>query len=593
MKPAIDITIEICGSAGDGSIAAGQIFNHAMSHLGYHVMNFDSYPAEIRGFGKSVAHTRVSDRPLHTPGAHTDCLIALDDVHSIPHLAVLKDHGVVIYDSRPMDYHDEDQAVAGFIEPGMIGYGAPLRELSITALQTAKSRNIVALGVMAGLFGTPAEAFHYAIGKRFAGKPAALIEANIRAFDLGYDHGRGLEKADPVRLPAGETERTAGVSIVSGNEAAARACLDADIRLYAGYPITPATRIMEIMARELPKKGGAFVQTEDEIAAICHITGAGFAGSRAATATSGPGLSLMAECLNLAVMAEIPIVVIDSQRAGPSTGLPTKTEQSDLNMAVLGGTGDSPRPVLAPTTVEECYTLVLTAFEVASALQTPVIVLLDLFLSNRMEDVAWQRLSGSRFGRYHPPTLPADAAGYARYRFTDSGVSPRALPGQQGYYYVSTGLEHNEGGFPDYTAENHRRMGEKRRRKMDSLRETWPPPETTHGHDDLEVGIIAWGSTVGAAREAIDILRAGGVRAGGLFPRLLWPLHEEALRAFAGRCRRLLVVEMNESGQYAGLISRALVGRAEINTLARVHAAPFPVGDIVTAAQDLVKGESK
>jgi len=582
MKRQIDITIEICGSAGDGSIAAGQIFNHALSYLGYHVMNFDSYPAEIRGFGKSVAHTRVSDAPLHTPGERVDCLLALDDPHSIAHLARLKPRGVVIYDSKPMDYHEEDQAVAGFIEPGMIGYGAPLRELSITALQSAKSRNIVALGVMAGLFSIPPEAFHYAIGKRFAAKNKGVIEANIHAFDLGLEHGRSFEKADPVSFGDADLGKRPGVAVVSGNEAVAKACLDAGIRLYAGYPITPATKIMEILARQLPKQDGVIIQTEDEISAIGHVVGAGFAGTRAATATSGPGLCLMTEFINLAVMAEIPIVVIDSQRAGPSTGLPTKTEQSDLNMAVFGGSGDSPRPVIAPASVEECHTLTLTAFEVAEAFQVPVIVLIDFFLSNRMEDVNWQRSAPGRFGQYSPP--PVDPGGaYRRYRLTDNGVSPRALPGDEGLYYVSTGLEHNERGFPDYTAANHRRMGEKRLRKLDTLGRQWPEPETV-GEDELEIGLVSWGSTIGAAREAIEVLRGRGIRAGGFFPRLLWPVHEKAMRRFARRCARVAVVEMNTTGQYANIVEQTLARR--VLRLGRVHAAPYPVSDIVDAIME-------
>jgi 2-oxoglutarate ferredoxin oxidoreductase subunit alpha len=583
----IDVTIEICGSAGDGSIAAGQILNHAVTFLGYHVMNFDSFPAEIRGFGKSVAHTRICNKHLHTPGQLVDCLIALDDPHSIPHLALLKSHGVVIYDNKPMDYHEEDKAVAGFIEPGMIGYGAPLRELSITALKSSKSRNIVALGVLASLFQIQREAFHFAIGKRFASKSKALISANISAFDLGYEYANTLEKADPVVFANTAYGQEVEIAIISGNEAAAKACLDADLRLYAGYPITPATKIMEILAKELPKQGGIMAQTEDEISAIGHIVGGGFAGKRCATATSGPGLCLMAEFLNLAVIAEIPIVVIDSQRAGPSTGLPTKTEQSDLNMAIFGATGDSPKPVLAPSTVQECYSLVLKAFELAEAFQTPVIVLLDFFLSNRMEDLNWETIDPHEFGTYEK--LPAaPSADYKRYQITESGISPQVLPGQKGCYYTCTGLEHNEHGMPDYTAHNHQRMNHKRHTKIATLGEQWPTPETVN-QGDLDIGIVSWGSSIGAAREALEELEALGIKAGGFFPRLMWPVDDAALELFSKGCKHLAVVEMNWTGQFAAIVEQ--ITKRHIARICGVYSAPFPVADIVDAAVRLLQKE--
>lgn len=585
----LDIAIEICGSSGDGSIAAGQIFNMAVTHLGYHIMNFDSYPAEIRGFGKSVAHSRVSDRRLYTPGARVDCLIALDDPHSIPQLALLKEQGVVIFDSKPMAYHEEDQAVAGFIEPGMIGYGAPLRELSIMAVNSAKSRNIVALGVMAALFRIPAAAFHHAIAQRFGGKKQAVIDLNLKAFDLGFQFGGEQEKVDPIIFkgkPPGRAAKRESV-IISGNEAAARACLAAGLNLYAGYPITPATKIMEILARELPKRGGVVVQTEDEISAIGHIVGAGFAGRRAATATSGPGLCLMTEFLNLAVMAEIPIVVIDSQRAGPSTGLPTKTEQSDLNLAIYGGSGDSPRPVLAPSCVEECYSLTYKAFELAEAYQTPVLVLLDFFLSNRLEDIDWHRVAADDFGTYPPCLAETEPQGpYRRYKFTDSGISPRALPGQEDLYFTSTGLDHNEMGLPDYSAANHQRMNAKRLHKIAAIKESWPPPAIVGPSGELEIGLISWGSSIGAALEAGATLAAEGLTVGGLYPRLLWPLAAQALQDFAKRTKHLFVVEMNSTGQFAALVEQ--VTKKELTRVCQVYAGPFPVSAILAAIRQRI-----
>lgn len=582
-KKKVDVTIEICGSAGDGSIAAGQMLNLAMTFIGYHVMNFDSYPAEIRGFGKSVAHTRVSGSRLHMTGSKVDCLVALDDPHSITSLDTLAENGVIIYDSKPMDYLEEDQAIAGFVEPGMVGYGVPLRELSTRATRSARSRNIVALGALAGIFMIPAEAFHHAIKRRFLGKKESLVQANIEAFDLGFRFGgEEIVKADHIDFGFRGNGRRGNVEITSGNAAVARAFIDAGLRLYAGYPITPATRILEIMARQLPAKGGVVVQTEDEISAIGHVIGSGFAGHRAATATAGPGFSLMVEFMNLAVMSEVPLVVIDSQRGGPSTGLPTKTEQADLNIAIFGGSGDSPRPVIAPTRVEECYELVLKAFEVAEAFQTPVVVLLDFFLSNRMEDVEWEKSNPARFGVYKPKKARRKSGEpYRRYAFTESGISPRSLPGMEGLFYTATGLEHDETGLPNYSPRVHQDMTRKRHAKLETLGRQWPAPETVGPAGKLEVGIVSWGSTVGSAMEAIEDLTGRGVRAGGVFPRLMWPVNEEALRAFSARSGRLVVVEMNHTGQYASIVERVV--RREVFRLCRVHGAPLPSSEIVSS----------
>lgn len=580
----IDVTISLCGSAGDGANSAGQILNRAVALMGYRIMNFDSYPAEIRGFGKSVAHTRISDQPVLTPGAGTDCLVSLNDPHAITELPKLSAGGVVIYDSKPPDYVEEDQAVAGWLEPGIVGYGVPLRELSIEAVQSARARNIVGLGVIAGLFHIPDEGFRAAITQRFRSKKQRVIDGNLEAFELGRQFAETqLEKADAIDFSGRALQRNRQIEILSGNEAAAMGCLDAGLRLYAGYPITPATKIMEILAKKLPSQGGVVVQTEDEIAAIGHAIGGGFGGTRSATATSGPGLCLMVEAFNLAVMAEIPLVVIDSQRAGPSTGLPTKTEQSDLNLAVLGGSGDSPRPVLAPANVAECRLLCKVAFDVADSLQTPVIVLLDLFLSNRFEDVAWESVIETSYGSHEAKKAKPGPEPYQRYALTDDGISPRSAPGDEGLFYTSTGLEHDEAGMPNYSAPNHERMNAKRYQKLATLLERWPAPDRVGPEGKLEVGIISWGSSCGAAEEAIEQLTAQGVKAGGLFPRLLWPLNEQALRTFADRSKTLIVAELNATGQFATLVEAAIGRRTR--RVSEICAGPLPVAAIVRAAQ--------
>ena len=445
-----DIQIAICGSAGDGTIAAGGILNQAMAQAGYKVIAFDVYPAEIRGFGECIACSRITSAQVYSLKAQSDVLVSLNDGHAIAHVPEVRDFGAVIYDDAPISTLKEGQHISGHIKPSQLPYGLPMRELSERATSAAKSRNMVALGYLAGLYGMPREAFHATIGSKFKGKAAAIAEGNVKAFDAGYAEGQATFRLDFNELgPAPESSGDA--VMMSGNQAVVQGCLEAGVETFFGYPITPATTILEMLAARLPKQGGRVLQTEDEIAALGAAIGAGYAGVRAATATSGPGLALMTEMLGLGVMAEVPAVIFVSQRGGPSTGMPTKTEQSDLNLAVFGGSGDARRIVLAPTNVEGCYRCAGRAFELAEKYQTPVIVLLDLYLSNRLESVTG--VGKTRFAPNLSKGLSARAPGvpYQRFALTDDWVSPRAIPGEPGGIHTVTGLEHNELGRPKDT----------------------------------------------------------------------------------------------------------------------------------------------
>src|SRR5918994_179768 len=456
-----DIQIAVCGSAGDGTIATGDILNQAMARAGYRVIAFDVYPAEIRGFGECIACSRITSEQVFSLKAQSDVLVSLNDGHAIAHVPEVRDYGALIYDDAPITTLKEGQHISGHIKPGQLPYGLPMREISERATNAGKSRNMVALGYVAGLYGMPRTVFHETIAAKFKGKAAAITEGNIKAFDAGYEEGQNAFKYDFIDLgPAGKV--APGAAMMSGNHAVVRGCPGAGLETFFGYPITPATTILEMLAARMPKQGGRVLQTEDEISAISATIGAGYAGVRAATATSGPGLALMVEMMGLGVVAEVPCVIFVSQRGGPSTGMPTKTEQSDLNLAVYGGSGDAQRIVLAPTNVEGCYRCAGKAFELAEKYQTPVIVLLDLYLSNRLESVVLPA---------KPPFAPSlvkglsarDRAGpYQRFAITNDWISPRAVPGQEGGIHTVTGLEHNEAGRPKDTPEVHARMTEKR-----------------------------------------------------------------------------------------------------------------------------------
>lgn len=579
---ATDIQIAICGSAGDGTIAAGDILRNVMAGIGYKVISFDVYPAEIRGFGKCIARMRITTEQAYSLKQRSDILISLDDSHAIPHVAEVRDYGAVIYESGSIRPVLEGGHISAHILPGQLPYGVSLRELSEKATGGNKSRNIVALGYLAGLFGLPEEPFVSGIGAKFK-KKAEVAKTNEAAFHAGYAVGRGAFKLDDISFgPAAKASGNgAKVAMINGNAAIVRGSLDAGIETFFGYPITPATSIMERLATEMPKVGGRLLQTEDEISAISATIGAGYAGVRTATATSGPGLALMAEMLGLGVIAEIPCVVFVSQRGGPATGMPTKHEQSDLHMAVYGGHGDAPRIVIAPTNVDGCYRCAGKAFEMAEAYQVPVIVLVDLYLSNRYETVSFPARPpfDPDTTRHAEKTEMGD--GYKRYRLTEDFISPRALPGEKDGTHVSTGLEHNELGRPNDQSENHQIMSRKRHQK---LKAALKHPDFTHykrfgDEGKVDVGIIAWGSTFGECLEAMQKARAEGIRCAALKVVMLWPFPSEAVSAFMDDCQATLVPEVNFQGQFANLL-QANVGR-KVERLCRVPGTPMPVEEIL------------
>ncbi|MBM3301166.1 MAG: 2-oxoacid:acceptor oxidoreductase subunit alpha, partial [Deltaproteobacteria bacterium] len=373
--------------------------------------------------------------------------------------------------------------------------------------------------------------------------------------------------------------------MLSGNEAIGKAALDAGLRLYFGYPITPATPIMEFLAKRLPERGGAVVQMEDEIASIGAVLGSFHAGARAMTATSGPGFALMTEMITHGVMAEIPAVILNAQRGGPSTGLPTKTEQSDLHAAVFGGPGDSARIVIAPTNVAECYEYLVKSFQLAERYQTPVIVLTDFYLDNRVENLLMPEATEEQksCGNLFPDETARGQ--YKRYLATESGISPRSIPGMEGLAFTATGLEHTEQGTPDYSAENHMKMSKKRHRKIQgALAELARPVEFSSG-GKLDVGVIGWGSTFGSVLEAVNNARERGLNAGALKIISVFPYHADVIQEFMSRCKEVLIPELNYSGQLANLIGH-LHGK-DVVRLNRATGVPLPPAAILEVIEEL------
>ena len=583
----VDVTIEICGMSGDGTVAAGGLLNEAMSRMGLSIMAFDSYPAEIRGFGRCVTRSRIGSEEMVALQDQTQVLISLDDEQSQSRIPYLAENALVFFDNQPPSYVAEDQSIAAHVEPDAYLFGAPFGDLAAEASGTRRGRNLAALGVFAAVAGVPASFFHEVIRAKFQAKGERVLDANLLSFDAGYDYALGaFEDRIQKLLSFPTTAEKADRTLLSGNAAIAMAAIDAGLKLYFGYPITPATPIMEYLARLLPGTDGAVMQMEDEISSIGAVLGSFYAGKRAMTATSGPGLALMTELIALGVMAEIPAVIIDAQRGGPSTGLPTKTEQSDLHAAVFGGPGDSPRIVIAPTNVRECYTQVLKSFQIAEKFQTPVIVLTDFFLDNRVENIPEPspEAADQADGNIYPDG--ADEQGYKRYLITDSGISPRAIPGTPNTLYKSTGLEHTEAGIPDYTAENHTLMSEKRHRKIQSSLADLEAPQVYAPEGPLDVGVIAWGSTFGSALEAVQLAQKKGLKAGALKVTAIFPYHEREIREFMARCDKIMIPELNFEGQLSNLIGR--LHKKEVVRLTLVTGRPIAPSIILEKMEALV-----
>ncbi|HYU21463.1 MAG TPA: 2-oxoacid:acceptor oxidoreductase subunit alpha [Chloroflexota bacterium] len=544
-----DLVIRVAGEAGEGVLSTGQLITLAAARAGYGVLTDSVPPSEIKG-GHSLFQIRLSSHRLQSRGDTIDILLAFNQEGYEKNIGELREGGLLLYDSG--DFTPPEN-------PGTYRQHAlPLTDIARKELQFELGKNVVAVGAVAALFGLDPEYVKRLLHQRFARKGEDILNKNLKALEAGINYvERNIPERGTLQLessPPSDQKRI----VVSGNQAVALGALAAGCRVYAGYPITPATDIMEFLASELPKVGGAVVQAEDEMAAIGMALGASYAGRRAMTATSGPGFSLMVELLGLAAMAEIPVVVVDAQRAGPSTGMPTRQEQGDLFLAATGGHGEIQRIVLAPVSVSDCFTQAVNAFSLAERCQLPVVVLSDTILGVRTESIPTPDLSSAKVAdrlRYegNGHAGPGLESGYRRYQFTESGISPMAIPGTEGGQYVATGLEHNESGRPRSDAANHRDMTKKRMNKLELARQAAPPPHV-YGDEDADVGVLCWGSTWGVVVEAIDVARQKGLKVAALAPRMLWPLPDHQIKPFLESKRIVLVPETNYSGQFAQLV---------------------------------------
>ena len=527
------ISIALAGSGGSGVMTAGTLLLNAAAKAGlYGIMVRTSGP-QIRG-GEAAALVRLATYPLESLGDRFDLLLAIDwqNVSRFADEIPLEASSVMIGDP------DEGEAPEVFAQSG--ARYAPLSLKKMSKAIPGSWPNMVALGLAGALAGLPAEAVEAALRDSWK-KTDSALQANVAALRAGINAAATID-GPPKLVPA--KARSGKRWLISGNEAAGYGAIRGGVRFVAAYPITPATELLEWMAPALTQVGGTLLQAEDELASINMIIGASYGGVPSLTATAGPGLALMTEGIGLAVSAEIPIVVVDVMRGGPSTGIPAKSEQSDLSFAVNGLVGDAPRLVLAPTSIADCLATTQWAVQLAEAMQAPAIVLSDQFMGQSRAIIDRPADSGAVGRRL---TAAANTADYKRYRNTESGVSPMAIPGTPGVVYTADGLEHTEGGIPSSQSRDHRLQLDKRERKLTQYDygARWADIE-----GDGDAAVITFGSTTAATREAVARAAASGVDVRLIALRLLSPAQPDRLAKALDGVKRVLVVEQNHGAQF-------------------------------------------
>jgi 2-oxoglutarate ferredoxin oxidoreductase subunit alpha len=553
-----DLNWAIGGEAGDGIDSTGKIFARALSRAGRHVFTSKDFASRIRG-GYTAYKIRTSVDRVESVVDRLDVLIALTERTIDENLDELHDDSVVIYDGEQTTMQDVEV-------PGDItGLPVPLKDLAEEA-GGAIMRNTVALGAACEVSDFPIENLDEALEKRFGDKGTAIVENNKEAARLGQEYVQEHhDQTHPYDLETTDEDYV----LLNGDEAIGMGAIAAGCRFYAGYPITPATDVMEYLTGRIEQYGGAVVQAEDELAAINMALGAARAGARSMTATSGPGIDLMTETFGLVATTETPLVIANVMRSGPSTGMPTKQEQGDLNQMLFGGHGEIPRFVVAPTTVAECFHKTIEAFNLAEKYQIPVYLTADLALAVTeqtydpeefdMDAVEIER--GNVVDEAEVDEWLDEKGRFRAHAATEDGISPRAFPGTIDGAHMTTGLEHDELGRRTEEEEVRVEQVDKRQRKVDTAeeREDWDPRE--FGDPDADTLVLSWGSNEGAMREAMEFLEEDelGVRflsVPYIFPR---PDLTEDVEA----AEDVIVVECNATGQFADLIEHDALTRVQ------------------------------
>lgn len=570
MNEMASLSVAIAGSGGAGALTAGNLLLEAASAAGWQGLLMRTVGPQIRG-GEAAALLRLASGPVECVPDHFDLLIGIDWLNAQRFGAEIElgPHSLVISDPRGGDQPSNIAASGARVVE------IPMKEMAKTIPDGRP--NMIAVGIAGKLLGIGEDVLSGLIEKQLHGKGQLAVDSSRAALKAGFAAAADLHLGIRLAPPKSSAAKR---WLASGNETTALGAIRGGVRFAAAYPITPATEILEWLAPNLPRVGGTLLQAEDELAAINMIIGASYGGTPSLTATSGPGLSLMIEALGLATAAEIPVVVVDVMRGGPSTGIPTKSEQADLNIAVYGLHGDAPHLVVAPQTVADCLFTTQWATYLAETLQAPAIVLSDQFVGqtraaiDRPADVAFigQRIKATGF-----------AGAYKRYALAANGVSPMAIPGARGGQYTADGLTHTEQGIPTSSAADHQAQLDKRRDKLERFvyGDHWA---TIEGAGDLAV--ITWGSLTGAVREAIRRAAGDGIEATLVAPRLLSPVQPERFAAAVKGKKRILVVEQTHSAQFHRYLRAHYDLPGSVRVLNRAGPLPIKPGEIHRAIKE-------
>ncbi|MBN2288814.1 MAG: 2-oxoacid:acceptor oxidoreductase subunit alpha [Candidatus Glassbacteria bacterium] len=580
-----DLNIGMVGSGGDGVMVGGEAVVSAVARKGLNCIMLKSYGPQIRG-GESSCKIRISSEKVSTQADELDVLLAFNwkDYPRFGSELMLRPGRLVIEEGGP-DTPEPERPIVG-PEPGAI-YRIPLTSLAREATGGTRARNMVALGALGKLCSLPDQPLRHSIEKLFKSKGTEVVQDNLKAYQLGRDYAeRNLDRLEQIELAVDEHRRVEERVVMTGNDAVAYGAMLAGCRFFAGYPITPSSDIMEWLSIQMPKFGGTMVQTEDEMAALGMVLGASLAGAKAMTATSGPGLSLMTEMIGLAAIAEIPCVIVDVQRGGPSTGIPTKSEQSDLMHAVYGGHGDFPRVVMAPADVSDCFDVMREAFFISEKYQIPVIVLSDGFIGHRKASIVPPDISKYR-PYYRNRPKPDPDAEYLRFAFTETGVSPMSIPGMQHVLYRAAGIEHDEKGRPTSDFKVHQMMNEKRFKKLESIVQDVNFMRV-YGPEKAKVAVLSWGSNKGAVRNAVKILNERGQAVKGIIPQVLYPLAVDKLKGHLAGAERVLIIELAYSRQFYKVLQTQMELPPGIVHYGRSGGQPLGIGEVVEEIEKLL-----
>ncbi|WP_048602427.1 2-oxoacid:acceptor oxidoreductase subunit alpha [Rubeoparvulum massiliense] len=570
---------KVGGQQGEGIESTGELFATVMARMGYHLYGYRHFSSRIKG-GHTSNKIRVSTKERAAISDHLDVLLAFDQETIDVDTKDLRPGGIILADAKFEPKLPEGLDARLF--------AIPFSDIA-TELGNSLMKNMVAVGATSVVLGLSLDPFNEIIREMFTRKGEEVVAKNIEALSRGaqYLHDATDNDFSQFKLnPADGKKRL----FMIGNDAIALGAIAAGCRFMPAYPITPASEIMEYLIKRLPQFGGAVIQTEDEMAAVTMAIGAGYGGIRAMTASAGPGLSLMMEAIGLSGMTETPIVIVNTQRGGPSTGLPTKQEQSDIMAMIYGTHGEIPKVVLAPSSAEEAFYMTTEAFNIAEELQVPVILLSDLSLSlGKMTTEPFDiNKVEIRRGKYMgDQELPETDGLYKRYELTEDGISPRSIPGQKYGLHAVTGVEHNEVGRPSEAPDVRKKMMDKRMKKLESINFTNKVYEDAP-YEDADLLIIGVGSTKGTILEAKEQLVAEGYKVNQAHIHLLHPFPKAEVEALMKRAKHVAVVENNATGQIAQLIQMNVGMADKLHRVVKYNGTPFLPGEVYNECKGLM-----